>query len=131
MNNTPENTVNGIITVTDKAIETRVSKGRDGWKAESKVYIEETDGCTCISVSTWKANKGLSSYFQFGNNKDADGYTSFSFIMFQDRSGILCTSPKRCTEKSVTALHDLALRRLTTLILEGKEIAPSDYSVII
>ena len=91
-----------------------ISKGRDGFKAETYFVNEETK--KAVLVSTWKKSYGgLETHYQHGKANNDRGYSSFSYMLFQDKSGKLCSEPKaRCTEKSITELHTKSLEMFRT-----------------
>jgi hypothetical protein len=80
---------------------TTIAKGRDGYKAETFF----TNGENAINVSTFKSSRGIITHYQFGK---LIGH-SFSFMLFQDKSGRLGISDVRCTEKSIRDHHDKCL----------------------
>lgn len=94
---------------------TTVNKGRDGFKAETYFVNEETK--KAVLVSTWKKSYGggLETHYQYGKADNDRGYSSFSYMMFQDKSGKLCSNPTaRCTEKTIRELHTQSLEKFRT-----------------
>lgn len=86
-------------------MEMQLSKGRDGWKAETHI---ELDGGRWLDISTWKSNGGIRSrvhcYRREGSFR--------TYALFQDYNATLATSTARCTEKAVAELHRQALAKL-------------------
>lgn len=86
-------------------MEMNISKGRDGWKAETSIKL---DGGLWLDITTLKGNGGLRSRAQCYRREN--GF--ITFVLFQDYSATLATSPARCTEKAVADLHRQTLGKL-------------------
>jgi hypothetical protein len=90
----------------------RLSKGRDGWKAESSIPLEAP---YALRITTSKGSRGLSTSAS-RVKVEADlgtGFTGFSFMMFQDFSKTVAENrAARCTENTVRLLHEEALAKL-------------------
>ncbi len=86
-------------------MEMNISKGRDGWKAETHIELE---GGRWLDISTWKSNGGIRSRAHCYRCEGAFRI----YALFQDYSATLATSPARCTEKAVAELHRQALGKL-------------------
>ena len=87
-------------------MEMQLSKGRDGWKAET--HIDLNNG-RHLSITTRKGKGG-------GLRAGAQAYRIENGFMiyelFGDYFEKLATSPSRCTEKAVAELHRQALLKL-------------------
>ncbi len=111
--------------------ETSIKKGRDGFRAESLIDLpgirsKTADpgkaGAVKLSITTSKGSRGLRSYCTVGfYSAPLPGsiFSSFSFAMFGDFSKTVASAEGvRCTEKSVRALHELALAKVPELLPE-------------
>lgn len=84
----------------------KAKKGFNGWKASETVKASGYDW----KISTSKRNSGyLTASAQAGETKEHEGYSTFSFTMFQDPNIQLKSIKSRCTEKAVNELHLEAL----------------------
>jgi hypothetical protein len=86
-------------------MEMQLSKGRDGWKAETHI---ELDNGRHLSITTRKGNGGLRTGAQA--YRIENGF--MTFVLFGDYSATVATGPARCTEKTVAELHRQALAKL-------------------
>jgi hypothetical protein len=104
--------------------QTTLKKGHDGYSAETNVVLGEVEsGTRILRVSTYKYSRGgLWSCATVGIEKNEGGYTSFSFMMYQDfHKGFNFTPAKRVTEKSVMEAHKVALSMLPAIVEEAKQ----------
>ena len=58
-------------------------------------------GRTTVQVSTFKSGKQIVSHYQWGAIEQGEGYTSFSFMIYQDEGGRLHSETLRATEKAI------------------------------
>ena len=94
-------------------MQTRLYKGRDGWKAETTVLLDEP---YALRFHTGKGSRGLRTSATRVKIEPAlagSAFTGISFMMFQDFSATVAENrAARCTEKSVSLLHQEALAQL-------------------
>ena len=83
-------------------LKTTISKGRDGWRAETSVDI---DTPYSLDIRTYKSSRGLVTTATRMKNENGN----LSFMMFGDFSKAIIQSKDRCTEKTVKAKHAAAL----------------------
>ena len=91
----------------EKLTNRKVYKGRDGWQA--KTTVKSVKGYDW-EILTFKTSKTITTIAQAGKNKDENGYSSFSFVLFQDPRIKLRQVTERCTEKTVSDSHTKALK---------------------
>jgi hypothetical protein len=93
----------------NKFSQTRIRKGSDGWKA--KTTLEDYKGYDW-EIDTMKSLRGtLISMATGGKLQKENGYTSFSFVLFQDpRVTLMESKPTRITDKVVEKQHEEALK---------------------
>jgi len=115
-----KNTVSGVWIMKDakpmaedvvemKIGKTTIKKGHYGWVG--KTMVENFKGYDWDITTIKNYNGDLSTTAQGGKNKKEDGYSSFSFMMFQDPNIRLKSSrPARVTDKVVSAQHEEALK---------------------
>lgn len=91
----------------------RLTKGRDGWKAESRVDFE---GDQKMSLSTYKGGAGVLTIASVA--KYTDGMMSFEIC--GDYLKRVMNVNARATEKNVLAQHHQALGVLSTLLDDAR-----------
>jgi len=70
------------------------------------IGVDPVKGETDVEIFTAKGNRGtVRSWFQYGTNKNENGFQSFSFLMFQSHTGRLCEVSARATEKTINEQH--------------------------
>mgnify|MGYP001022612851 CR=1 FL=1 len=82
---------------------TTISKGRDGWDAETVIDLETKN--RVLIITTHKVNGGVANRATVNTKKD--GFLSWD--LFGDFSKRTVFKGTRCTEKTVRALHQQAL----------------------
>ena len=82
---------------------TRIQKGRDGWVAKTIIALGSKN--RVLVISTYKTTGGVVT--QQSVNTEKDGFLAWE--MFGDFSKRLMHKGVRCTEKTVTDLHQQAL----------------------
>lgn len=88
---------------------TTIKKGHYGWVG--KTMIDNFKGYDWDITTIKNSNGDLVTTAQGGKNKKEDGYSSFSFMMFQDPNIRLKSSrPARVTDKVVTEQHEQAIQ---------------------
>lgn len=95
--------------------ETRMTKDRDGWEARSRVKLDRYGfPGRILQITTSKAaGGGIYAHAMSATIKNG----SFVWEIFGDWQKTLAKQPKtRCTEKSVKALHDLAISNVEALV---------------
>jgi len=94
-------------------MQTRLYKGRDGWKAETTIDLEAP---YTLKIGTSKRSGGGISTIATRVKIERDestGYTGYSFVVYQDFSKtVQADRAARCTEKTVTTMHAAALAQL-------------------
>lgn len=96
---------------------TTLKKGREGWNAKTMVKFNGYDW----NISTYKGNRGtLKTWAQGGTEEKKEGYTTFSFTMFQDPNIDLNTVTARCTEKSISIAHAEGLKVFQNKMQSGE-----------
>jgi hypothetical protein len=64
------------------------------------------EGRTTVEVSTYKDSRGnITSTYQYGVVKQGEGYSTFSFTVYQDEYGHLHSEKLRATDKAVQKQH--------------------------
>lgn len=110
----------------DNQHNTTVSKGRDGWKAETRIPLERGNGYQ-LRISTWKGQRGV--YTSAGTER-LDGAFVTTRI-FRDFRETVIQPEGRCTEKTVREQHARALQQLPQIIereaaWEAEQVAKSE-----
>ena len=83
---------------------TSISKGRNGWEAETMVSIPDTN--RVLVIRTGKMDGGVITRAVV-NTDNGDGFLSWN--LFGDYSSRTVYKGARATEKTVTELHQIAL----------------------
>jgi hypothetical protein len=83
---------------------TRISKGRDGWEANTQLDMQEAN--RVLIVTTRKMTGGMVTRAMV-NTDSGDGFLSWN--LFGDYSSRTVYKGARATEKTVTELHQIAL----------------------
>jgi len=94
---------------------TTVSKGYYGWKGETQFIGANGRGW---EIQTGKGDNGfIRTWCQEGSIKSADGtgWSSFSFVITQDRRKTLAQVKAQGTQKAITNAHNAALAIFRTL----------------
>lgn len=98
---------------------TRITKGREGWEAESRIPLEGdeiTEGCRFLQLHTYKGTRGLVTTASVHVKTDG----GFSFVMFQDYHKTLIQSKSRCTDKNVEIQHNTAVNDLAHILADAR-----------
>ncbi len=86
-----------------KTHDSKISKGRDGWEAVAEV---ELDSERWLRVGTHKTQGGIVTNIQAIRLDDHDCY---SFVLFQDYNARVMNKGARCTEKTISSLHNAVM----------------------
>ena len=92
---------------------TEIKKGFNGWAGKSEISIDGKDW----QITTMKRHHGsISTLAQSGIKEKRDGYSTFTFIMYQDPSmRVNSVSGVRATQKSIDRIHSEGLEIFKTL----------------
>lgn len=93
---------------------TRITKGRDGWEAETIIGMGVAN--RVLLVRTTKARGGMVNRFTVNTDK-GDGFLSWD--LFGDYNKRTEFAGKRCTVISVTELHARALREADQHLIDA------------
>jgi hypothetical protein len=110
--------------------ELKMTKGRDGWKAQSEINLGECDGMSAgtrgeriLKLSTYKHPRGgiwsLASV-SVREHREGGYYSEFTQL-FQDYNKTVQQVPAACaTEKAIKQAHETALRSFPAIIEEAR-----------
>ena len=110
--------------------ELKMTKGRDGWKAQSEITLGECDGMSAgtrgeriLKLSTYKHPRGgIWSLASVAVREHREGgYYSESTMLFQDyNKTVQHIAAARATEKAIKQAHETALRSFPAIIEEAR-----------
>lgn len=95
---------------------TEIKKGYHGWVGKSETKIGDKDW----KITTMKRYNGvISTIAQSGVKEERDGYSTFTFVMYQDPSiGVSSNPGVRATQKAIDNIHMESLKTFETLYQE-------------
>src|SRR6478609_11109944 len=99
-------------------IQTTISKGRDGWQAESMTEADVNGNAW--QISTYKTRKGVTCIAILGTLENQ----MFSYDMFGGKRVELANQEGQCNENKVKAVHAEGLAAFEKQQEETKESAP-------
>jgi hypothetical protein len=110
--------------------ELKMTKGHDGWKAQSEISLGECDGTFAgtrgtriLKLSTYKHSRGgIWSVASVAIRENREGgYYSESTMLFQDYSKtVQHIAAARVTEKAIKQAHETALQSFPVIIEEAR-----------
>jgi hypothetical protein len=109
--------------------ELNITKGQNGWKAQSEISLGECDGMFAgtrgeriLKLSTYKHPRGgIWSLASVAVRENREGYYSESTMLFQDYSKtVQHIAAARATEKAIKQAHETALQGFPAIIEEAR-----------
>jgi hypothetical protein len=109
--------------------EIKMTKGQDGWKAQSEISLGECDGMFAgtrgeriLKLSTYKHSRGgIWSFASVAIRENREGGYSESTMLFQDYSKtVQHIAAARVTEKAIKQAHETALQSFPAIIEEAR-----------
>ena len=103
-----------------KVISSETKKVAGVWSAETTLYdIPRVNGNTrnSVKIFTTKSRDAVTSSFQFGDYSNSEMFDKFTYIMFQDRRGVVQSiQTKRVTKSMVSKQHSLAVHKFLEMM---------------